>query len=72
VYADTIRTEHPERAQEAAELAGLFCTQARRRADELFHALWSNDDKPSYDAAQKVLAGRYAWLEEGVADPAER
>ena len=29
VYATTIREEHPERADEAAELADLFCKQAR-------------------------------------------
>jgi alkylation response protein AidB-like acyl-CoA dehydrogenase len=70
VYADTIRREHPERAEEAFELADLFCTQARRRADGLFHDLWANDDQDAYAAAQRVLSGRYAWLEEGVADPA--
>jgi alkylation response protein AidB-like acyl-CoA dehydrogenase len=69
VYADTIRREHPERADEAFELADLFCSQARRRADGLFDALWSNDDTENYKAAQKVLSGRYAWLEQGVADP---
>ena len=69
VYADTIGREHPERAQEAVELADLFCTQARRRADGLFHALWANDDGAGYAAAQRVLEGRYTWLEEGVPDP---
>ena len=69
VYADTIRTEQPERAVEAFELADLFCSQARRRADTLFHELWANDDRDNYEAAQRVLDGRYAWLEEGVADP---
>ena len=43
---------------------------AKRRADTLFHELWANDDDSRYSAAQKVLAGRYAWLEEGVLDPA--
>jgi alkylation response protein AidB-like acyl-CoA dehydrogenase len=69
VYADTLGTEHPERAREAVELADLFCTQARRRADALFHALWANDDSAGYEAAQRVLDGRYAWLEDGVPDP---
>jgi hypothetical protein len=69
VYADTIRTEHPERGDQAFELAALFCSQARRRADALFHDLWANDDRDGYDAAQRVLEGRYEWLEEGVADP---
>ena len=37
VYADTIARETPERADSARELADLFCAQARRRADALFH-----------------------------------
>jgi hypothetical protein len=69
VYADTIRKEQPQRGDEAFELAELFCSQARRRADALFHELWANDDVDNYQAAQRVLEGRYAWLEEGVADP---
>jgi hypothetical protein len=69
VYADTIGREHPERREQAVELAELFCTQARRRADGLFHALWANDDTEGYAAAQRVLDGRYTWLEDGVPDP---
>jgi alkylation response protein AidB-like acyl-CoA dehydrogenase len=70
VYADTVGREQPERKEEAIELAQLFCSMARRRADALFHELWSNDDDSRYSAAQKVLAGRYSWLEEGILDPA--
>jgi alkylation response protein AidB-like acyl-CoA dehydrogenase len=69
VYATTLRAERPERAAEATELADLFCRQARRRVDALFHALWANDDHEAYRVAQRALDGRYAWLEEGVADP---
>jgi alkylation response protein AidB-like acyl-CoA dehydrogenase len=71
VYATTIREEHPERAAEAAELADLFCKQARRRVGALFHALWSNDDVANYELAQQVLHGRYEFLESGIADPAD-
>jgi alkylation response protein AidB-like acyl-CoA dehydrogenase len=70
VYADTFGREHPERRQEAVELADLFCGQARRRADRLFAELWANDDSAQYAAAQQVLAGRYAWFEQDVLDPA--
>ena len=35
VYSDTIGRERPDRRKEAAELADLFCGQARRRADRL-------------------------------------
>jgi len=71
VYATTIRTERPDRAAEAAELADLFCKQAARRVGTLFRALWSNDDVENYALAQRVLDGRYVLLEEGVADPAD-
>ena len=69
VYADTLASERPERADEARELADLFCGQARRRVDALFGDLWSNDDDENYAAAARVLEGRYAWLEEGIVDP---
>jgi hypothetical protein len=69
VYANTIKAEHPDRAEQAFELADLFAKQARRRVDELFSAVFANDDDASYKTAQKVLEGRYTWLEEGVADP---
>src|SRR3712207_7306685 len=47
-------------------LADLFCRQARRRADALFAELWSNDDDRSYGLAQKLMDGRYTWIEEGI------
>src|ERR1700754_818419 len=71
VYASTIAQEHPERADAARELADLFCAQAKRRSDELFHALWSNDDDAGYATAIKLLDGRYTWLEEGIVDPSD-
>jgi alkylation response protein AidB-like acyl-CoA dehydrogenase len=70
VYADTVGREHPERKEQAGELAQLFCSMAKRRADALFHELWANDDDARYSSAQKVLEGRYKWLEEGILDPA--
>jgi alkylation response protein AidB-like acyl-CoA dehydrogenase len=69
VYADTIGRETPERRDQAAELAALFCLQAQRRADGLFHALWNNDDDAGHAAAKKILDGRYRFIEEGIADP---
>ncbi len=70
VYADRLGHEHPERKKESIELAELFCAMAKRRADTLFNELWANDDDARYSAAQKVLDGRYRWLEEGILDPA--
>jgi alkylation response protein AidB-like acyl-CoA dehydrogenase len=66
VYADTIKREDPSRGGSAYELADLFVKQSRRRVDELFTALWQNDDDANYKGAQKVLAGDYTWLEEGI------
>jgi len=68
-YAQTLRQERPAEAAQATELADLFCRQARRRADALFAELWSNDDDRAYTLAQKVMDGRYAFIEEGIVDP---
>jgi hypothetical protein len=70
VYAQTLAEEQADKRAEVCELAGLFCAQARRRADALFAQLWSNDDDAQYKTAQKVLAGRYEFFEADVADPA--
>lgn len=56
-------------AESVRDLAGLFCRQARRRADHLFDQLWDNDDGLSYELAQQLLDGRFTWAEEGVLDP---
>ena len=58
-----------ERGAAAPELAGLFCAQARLRAEELFSQLWSNTDTADSALARRVLAGRYSWLEDGIIDP---
>ncbi|BBH68207.1 acyl-CoA dehydrogenase [Actinoplanes sp. OR16] len=55
---------------EGRELADLFCRQSRLRAERLFAALWDNTDRLDVTAASRVLAGRYAFLEEGVIAPA--
>ena len=70
VYAQTIAREQPARREEAFELADLFAKQARRRAEEKFSQLFSNDDAAQYKTAQKLLGGRYAWFEDSVLDPA--
>ena len=70
VYASTLGAEDPAKREAVFELADLFCGQARRRADALFHALWANDDAEQYDVAQSVLEGRYKFFEHDVLDPA--
>jgi len=52
----------------AIELADMFCRASRLRVDRLFHDLWANNDAYNYEAAQKVLDGRYIWAEAGVID----
>ncbi|MEU4690299.1 acyl-CoA dehydrogenase family protein [Actinoplanes sp. NPDC023714] len=54
---------------EGRELADLFCRQSRLRAEALFAALWDNTDRLDVKAAERVLGGRYAFLEEGVIAP---
>ncbi len=55
-----------EHAEDAVELADLFCRVSRRRVAELFRELRSNDDELLYRTARKVLDGGHEWLEEGV------
>jgi hypothetical protein len=70
VYAQTLAKEDPANADQYTELGDLFCTQARRRASQLFHALWFNDDADNYAAARRVLDGRYTAFERDLLDPA--
>jgi alkylation response protein AidB-like acyl-CoA dehydrogenase len=70
VYAQTLGAEDPANAEQYIELADLFCQQARRRTDRLLHDLWFNDDAENYDAAMKVLDGRYTMFERDIIDPA--
>ena len=62
VRARAERSSRPE----GVELADLFCRQARLRVERLFAALWDNTDAPDATAAKGILAGRYAYLEDGV------
>ena len=69
--AEMLRTDDPVRGEAAYELAGAFCGQARLRVDHLFDQLWSNTDDSDRSLADRVLDGRYTWLEDGVIDPSE-
>jgi len=57
-----------EGRSDAVELAELFARQARLRIDQLFAGLWHNEDSRNYKAAQRMLEGRYSWLEDGLVD----
>jgi alkylation response protein AidB-like acyl-CoA dehydrogenase len=60
------RTNHPE-ARYAEEIADLFARNARQKVDEYFRQMWHNHDDFKNKVARDVLAGKYAWLEEGQA-----
>jgi hypothetical protein len=67
--AGTERTAGSGRAAAASKLADLFCAQARLRIAELFGQLQANTDAADRALAQRVLASRYTWLEDGIIDP---
>ncbi len=69
-YAATMAGDDPQNREAIFELADLFCSQARRRADGLFDELFANDDDAQYKRAQAILEGRYAFFEHDVVDPA--
>jgi alkylation response protein AidB-like acyl-CoA dehydrogenase len=52
------------------ELANTFCQHSRRKIENLFSAVRSNDDSETYKLARGVLDGRYSWLEKGIIEPA--
>lgn len=62
--------DHHRRVETVA-LADAFCHQARVRVGELDRALATNSDLTDRALARAVLAGRTAWLEEGVLDRSE-
>jgi alkylation response protein AidB-like acyl-CoA dehydrogenase len=62
VRAHSMAAERPD----AVRLADVFCQRSRMRVKRLFSELWDNADDDTYRLAQEVLAGRYAWLEDGA------
>jgi hypothetical protein len=55
-----------ERQPTALELADHYCKLARRKVALSFEGLWANDDKDGYALSKRLVAGDYAWLEQGV------
>ena len=51
---------------EAAELADLFCREARLRIKTNFNRFYGRNDAALYKVSQRVLAGDHAWLEQGI------
>jgi alkylation response protein AidB-like acyl-CoA dehydrogenase len=60
------------RGKSAVELADVFSRHARRRVEERFAAVFSNDDVATYRLAQGVLRDEHSWLEAGMVRPAEQ
>jgi alkylation response protein AidB-like acyl-CoA dehydrogenase len=52
--------------QGPVRMADVFSRQSRRRVEQLFGSVFSNDDDRTYRLAQSVLKGEQAWLEEGM------
>jgi len=65
------KARHPH-AEDAAELADLFCWLSRRRVKQLHRDLWVNVDVRQYKVAQRILDGKHAWLEKGALRMADR
>ena len=53
----------------ATELAHIFCLGAERRIDALFDRVFDNDDDANYRTAQRVLEGKFSWLERDIVPP---
>ena len=51
---------------EAAELADLFCREARQRIKTNFERFYGKNDAAIYKVSQHVLDGSHAWLEQGI------
>ena len=64
--AEMMRNKDAAGADQAVQLADLFCRGARRRVQLLFEGMASNSDRDSYGIAQGVLGGEYLWLEDTV------
>jgi alkylation response protein AidB-like acyl-CoA dehydrogenase len=70
VRAQMLRADGPD-GDRAAELADLFCRQARLRVKRLFDALWENTDSIDETVAKAILAQEHLWFETDVVDPSE-
>ena len=64
-HAQHLLDKHPH-SHGPKEIANLFYLQARRRIENSFRLLFSNEDKTTYRLGRKVLNGRFKWLESGI------
>jgi hypothetical protein len=59
------RAGRPE-AADVVRLADHFCVANQRKVKDIFRTLWHNDDASAYATGRDVLAGKHAWIEQGV------
>jgi hypothetical protein len=52
-------------------MADVFSRHARRRVEEKFGAVFSNDDVATYQLAQAVLRQEHLWMEAGMVPAGE-
>ena len=64
--AQAMKTADREAGGRAVEMADVFSRHARRRVNDRFKAVWSNDDLVTYALAREVLDDKHVWLEEGI------
>jgi hypothetical protein len=64
-HARSIRDAGGVESKQALDLADLFCRQSRRRVQQSFKALWSNEDAKLSSVAAQVMKGEDEWLLEG-------
>jgi hypothetical protein len=53
----------------AADLADVFCHEARKRIDQNFEILFDNYDEKEYRVVQNLMKGDYEWLEGRLVQP---
>ena len=68
---EMIRLKDPVHGSSALQLADAFAGQSRLRVETLFNELWHNTDDADASLTTSLLAGDYAWLEDGIIDVSE-
>ncbi len=66
--AETLAARNAPEAEQALEIADVFCRGARRRIRAWFHAMWANDDDAETKVGKAILEGRYKFAEQPVVD----
>ena len=64
--AQAMRAAKDRHAADAVELADVFARMMRRRIEEHFRAMRTNDDVRKYRTARRILDGSHLWLEDGL------